>query len=196
MGDEVCFCVLRPAALHLLAASVSARGSAGCAPAGGRASCRCCVPLDTRRWAPPRVPQLRATSPPCHSALPSAPSRPPCSTGCLQVCCGRNCGLLLGTAGGRRGRRKLDLRLVHNLNREATQQASVFRFSRQRRRQGGGGAGCMHTAAQHACSCGGQSLCDGAQPSTSMPVRPSPTLPRVLFAGGRAGRCRPFGCAL
>ncbi|PSC75585.1 eukaryotic translation initiation factor 5A-2 [Micractinium conductrix] len=46
------------------------------------------------------------------------------ATGCLQVCCGRNCGLLLGTAGGRRGRRKLDLRLVHNLNREATQQAA------------------------------------------------------------------------
>ena len=48
---------------------------------------------------------------------------PPCrSTGCLQVCCGRNCGLLLGTAQGRRHRKKLDLRLVHNLNREATQQ--------------------------------------------------------------------------
>jgi hypothetical protein len=38
------------------------------------------------------------------------------------VCCGRNCGLLLGTAQGRRHRKKLDLRLVHNLNREATQQ--------------------------------------------------------------------------
>ena len=53
-----------------------------------------------------------------HACLPRAPCR---STGCLQVCCGRNCGLLLGTAQGRRHRKKLDLRLVHNLNREATQ---------------------------------------------------------------------------
>lgn len=45
-------------------------------------------------------------------------------TGILQLCFGRNCGLLLGTAGGRRARNKLDLRLLHNLNREATQQAA------------------------------------------------------------------------
>lgn len=44
--------------------------------------------------------------------------------GCLQVCCGRNCGLLVGTAQGRKQRNKLDLRLMHNLNREATQQAA------------------------------------------------------------------------
>jgi hypothetical protein len=44
--------------------------------------------------------------------------------GCLQVCCGRNCGLLVGTAHGRKQRNKLDLRLTHNLNREATQQAA------------------------------------------------------------------------
>ncbi|KAI7839370.1 hypothetical protein COHA_006895 [Chlorella ohadii] len=44
--------------------------------------------------------------------------------GCLQVCCGRNCGLLVGTAHGRKQRKKLDLRLMHNLNREATQQAA------------------------------------------------------------------------
>lgn len=40
----------------------------------------------------------------------------------MQVCCGRNCGLLVGTAAGRRHRKKVDLRLLHNLNREATQQ--------------------------------------------------------------------------
>ena len=45
-----------------------------------------------------------------HACLPRAPCR---STGCLQVCCGRNCGLLLGTAQGRRHRKKLDLRLVN-----------------------------------------------------------------------------------
>ncbi len=43
--------------------------------------------------------------------------------GCLQLLFGRNCGLLVGTANGRQVRKKLDLRLVHNLNREATQQA-------------------------------------------------------------------------
>ncbi len=46
--------------------------------------------------------------------------------GCLQLLCGRNCGLLVGTANGRRVRKKLDLRLVHNLNREATQQARLW----------------------------------------------------------------------
>jgi hypothetical protein len=42
--------------------------------------------------------------------------------GCLQLLFGRNCGLLVGTANGRRVRKKLDLHLVNNLNREATQQ--------------------------------------------------------------------------
>lgn len=58
--------------------------------------------------------------------IPAAPSPHAtplnCSTGCLQLCCGRNCGLLIGTAHGQRRRKKVDLRLVHNLNREATQQ--------------------------------------------------------------------------
>lgn len=57
-------------------------------------------------------------------SLPPAPTSPACSYGCLQVCCGRNCGLLVGTAQGRKQRNKLDLRLMHNLNREATQQAA------------------------------------------------------------------------
>lgn len=108
------------------------------APAGTEiGSCPGCVLLVVathRTFAPPRSRPLSLSLPNRLTTLAATSAAPPLplprSTGILQLCFGRNCGLLLGTAGGRRARNKLDLRLLHNLNREATQQVGNARRRR------------------------------------------------------------------
>lgn len=158
-AQPACVCNAPSAVLlahGLLAEGLLHHGAPHCAAAP-----RACEPPPTLR-------------PPLLFVLP----RPCRSTGCLQVCCGRNCGLLVGTAQGRRHRKKVDLRLVHNLNREATQQACCGRGQRW-----GFECGCLLQELRSSPAAWGSPL----PPPASPPTRPR--LPPCRPQGWRTATC-------